>query len=504
MNSRAKLSRESISIFLHSIRFRLVIWFVVILAVVMAFFSAFIFLRQSQDEHSIALGRLNVTIERAIGQSDSDHGFEAAQNVFSVLPGRTPDLSTNDQFDSVIALLATDGTIVQSTGLLSPDQIEHLNLPIPGWKGVVQTSVPLSSLVQNGRFLFINPAIVQNGTVTGYLLVGVPLDPNNQLGRLLITLVIGNLITLVIALTGGFWLADKALRPVQTITQTARQIGETDLNRRLHLPGRDELTQLGNTFDDMLDRLQTAFTRQKQFTADASHELRTPLTIIDLETSRMLSNRRPVDEYERVLRTIQSENKFMIRLVTNLLALARMDAGQMSLKSEPVDLGGLVSEVIERMEKLSKAQGVSLVIGELPEITISGDRATLGQMFTNLVENAIKYSANVAAPQVEVSAGIREEAGRLLAWVRVHDHGIGIAAEHIPQLFDRFYQVDSSRTRNLRGEGETNGPESSGTGLGLAIAQWIAHAHHGDIRVESVLAQGSTFEVIIPVSNAFN
>lgn len=504
MKSRGKLSRESISIFIHSIRFRLVIWFVLILAVVMAFFSVFIFLRQSQDVHSIALGRLNVTIERVLGQSDSDHGFEAAQNVFSVLPGRTPDLSPNDQFDSVIALLATDGTIVQSTGLLTSDQIGHLDLPIPGWKGIVQASVPLSSLVQNGRFLFINPAIVQNETVTGYLLVGVPLDPNNQLGRLLITLVIGNLITLVIALTGGFWLADKALRPVQTITQTARQIGESDLNRRLHLPGQDELTLLGNTFDDMLDRLQAAFTRQKQFTADASHELRTPLTIIDLETSRMLSNRRSVDEYERVLRTIQSENKFMIRLVTNLLALARMDAGQMSLKSEPVDLGGLVSEVIERMEPLAKAQAVSLVIGELPELTISGDRALLGQMFTNLVENAIKYSAGGAAPQVDVSAGKRVESGRTLVWVRVHDNGIGIAAEHIPQLFDRFYQADSSRTRKMNGERETNEPESSGTGLGLAIAQWIVHAHRGDLRVESIFGQGSTFEVILPASNDLN
>jgi signal transduction histidine kinase len=251
----------------------------------------------------------------------------------------------------------------------------------------------------------------------------------------------------------------------------------------------------------MLDRLQAAFTRQKQFTADASHELRTPLTIIDLETSRMLSNRRSADEYERVLRTIQSENKFMIRLVTNLLALARMDAGQMSLKFEPIDLGGLVSEVIERMELLAKAQGVRLVIGELPDLSITGDHSTLTQMLTNLVENAIKYSAGGADPQVDVSAGRREEAERALAWVRVEDNGIGIAAEHIPQLFDRFYQADASRTRRGGAEGETNEPESSGTGLGLAIAQWIAHAHHGEIRIESVLGQGSTFEVILPASN---
>jgi signal transduction histidine kinase len=504
MNNRDKMSKQSIVLFIHSIRFRLVIWFVLILGVVMVVFSSFIFLRQAQEVRSIALGRLNITIERTFGQSESEHSNDQAQNVFSVLPGGTPDLNANYLEDSIVALQGTDGRIIQSAGILSTAQIVQLNLPLPGWNGVEQARIPKTSAIQDSRFLFINPAILQNGTVTGYLLVGVPLDANNQLGRLLVTLVIGNLVTLAIALTGGFWLADQALRPVQTITQTARQIGETDLNRRLHLPGRDELTELGNTFDEMLDRLQAAFTRQKQFTADASHELRTPLTIIELETSRMLTNKRSVDEYERVLRTIQSENKFMIRLVTNLLSLARMDAGQMSLKSELVDLGGLVSEVIERMVPLAKAQGVTLNISELPEITITGDRSTLIQMFTNLVENAIKYSAGVSTPQVDVSTGKREEAGRSLAWVIVHDNGIGIAAEHQAKLFDRFYQADSSRTRPNGSEGEVYEAESSGTGLGLAIAQWIAHAHHGEIRVESAVGKGSTFEVDLPINYSSN
>jgi signal transduction histidine kinase len=502
MKSRQKLTKQSIVLFVHSIRFRLVIWFVLILGVVMVIFSAFIFWRQAQDARSIAIGQLTVTIERTFGQSENEHSFEAAQNVFSVLPGRTPDLSNNSLDDIIVALQATDGTILQSSGFLTPDQIGHLNLPLPGWKGVEQASIPKTAMIQSNQYLFINPAILQNGTITGYLLVGVPLDANNQLGRLLVTLVIGNLLTLAIALTGGFWLADKALHPVQTITQTARQIGETDLNRRLHLPGKDELAELGNTFDDMLDRLQAAFTRQKQFTAEASHELRTPLTIIDLETSRMLSNRRSADEYERVLRTIQSENKFMIRLVTNLLALARMDAGQLSLRSENVDRGGLVSEVIARMEPLAKAQGVKLMIGDLPEVSVTGDRSMLTQMFTNLVENAIKYTEGSPDPQVDVSAGRRVEADVALAWVRVQDNGTGIAAEHIPHLFDRFYQADSSRTRNTTLEGEPVEPESSGSGLGLAIAQWIAHAHHGEIRVESILGQGSMFEVVLPVFTA--
>jgi signal transduction histidine kinase len=268
----------------------------------------------------------------------------------------------------------------------------------------------------------------------------------------------------------------------------------------LNLPGKDELSELANTFDDMLDRLQSAFERQRQFTADASHELRTPLTIIDLETNRGLSMRRSVDEHDRILRNIQSENTFMIRLVNNLLSLARMDAGQINLKTDALDLSDLTLEVIERMEPIVAAQSVQLVIGDLPEIIIQGDRPTLIQMLTNLVENAIKYSATITKPQVNISTGRREEAGREVAWVRVRDNGIGIASEQISHIFDRFYQADVARSRS-NVEGNLSGQDSSGTGLGLAITQWIVKAHHGDIRVESVVGQGSTFEVILPIYN---
>jgi two-component system, OmpR family, sensor kinase len=245
--------------------------------------------------------------------------------------------------------------------------------------------------------------------------------------------------------------------------------------------------------------LQAAFERQRQFTADASHELRTPLTIIDLEASRALSTRRSIDEYERILGTIQSENKFMIRLVSNLLSLARMDAGQVKLKYDPLDLSELVAEVIERMSPLAAAQGVSMSVGDLPKTPIAGDHSTLTQMLTNLVENAIKYSASVTEPKVQISAGTRVEGGRNLAWVRVSDNGVGIPPEHQAHIFDRFYQVDASRTHTERVEGDSSKADSSGTGLGLAIAQWIAQAHQGEIRVESTVGQGSTFEVLLPV-----
>lgn len=505
MSKWGRLIKQTLIDVTHSIRFRLVLWFVLILGVVMAAFSGFIYWRQLQDTRSIAITRLNYTLERLEGLTvDSEHNFNLLRPDYSSIITQNFGPNNSLQGVEVVAIQAADGTILQSNGVLSIAQIQQLNLPARGWSGVQQVIVPPIPQVENNRFLFVNPAIRQNGQAVGFLLVGVPLDANNQLGKLLVSLVLGTLLTLAIALTGGFWLADRAMRPVRTITQAAREISESDLHRRLHLPGKDELSELGNTFDKMLDRLQAAFERQRQFTADASHELRTPLTIINLEAERGLSARRTVDEYEKILRTIKSENRFMIRLATNLLALARMEAGQLSLKAEALDLSELASEVIERLAPVAKAQEVSINVGEMPALIVQGDRSTLSQMLTNLIENAIKYSTGVKNPRVEISAGQSEETKRLFAWVRISDNGIGIAPEDQAHIFDRFYQVDKARARMEKTEKEPYKPESSGTGLGLAIADWIAQAHDGEIRVQSTLGQGSTFEVMLPTFTPAN
>jgi signal transduction histidine kinase len=139
-------------------------------------------------------------------------------------------------------------------------------------------------------------------------------------------------------------------------------------------------------------------------------------------------------------------------------------------------------------------------VGDLPVSPVQGDRATLVQMLTNLVENAIKYSASASTPKVNISVGKREEKDEPLAWLKVSDNGIGISPEHLAHIFDRFYQVEASRSRAYTSDGDGRGQETSGTGLGLAIAQWIAKAHKGEIRVESMPGAGSNFEVILPAS----
>ena len=184
----------------------------------------------------------------------------------------------------------------------------------------------------------------------------------------------------------------------------------------------------------------------------------------------------------------------MIGLVNNLLTLARMDAGQVKLRQEAQDLSDLALEAVERLAPLANRQGVRLSAGELPELPISGDRQLLLQMLTNLVENAIKYNRSPEA-QVWVESGAQAGSWR---WVRIRDNGPGIAAEHLPRLFDRFYQVDPARTRHSTDEPAPGQPFVIGAGLGLSIAQWIARTHGGEIGVSSQLGQGSTFEVRLP------
>jgi heavy metal sensor kinase len=300
---------------------------------------------------------------------------------------------------------------------------------------------------------------------------------------LIFTLLLGSGLTLAVALGGGLWLADRAMRPVHTITRAARSISETDLNRRLNMKSKDELGELANTFDDMLARLQAAFERQRQFVADASHELRTPLTIVNLESSRALAAKRTTDEYQRALGVIRSENEFMSHLVSDLLTLARMDSGQMAMEKTRLDLSDLALEAVERLSPLAERKNVRLETGDLPEVNLQGDRRYLLQMLNNLIENGIKYTGG-EEKRVRVETGLEIDS----AWVRVSDTGQGIPPEHLPHLFDRFYRVDKARSRD---EDESQG----GNGLGLSIVNWIAQAHDGEVRVESTQGMGTTFEV---------
>jgi signal transduction histidine kinase len=305
-----------------------------------------------------------------------------------------------------------------------------------------------------------------------------------------------------VAALGGYWLATRALRPVRLITRAAEEIEETDLSRRLDVKSSDELGALAATFDRMLARLEAAFARQRQFTGDASHELRTPLSIVAAEAERALAAPRAPEEYRRALEVIQSENAYMGRLVGQLLTLARADAGQLGLRDEQLDLSDVALEVVERLAPLAHERGVVLRMGALPELCVRGDRTALSMALGNLVENAIKYAGHGEQPEggyVRVETGATDRGGeQRVAWARVEDDGPGIAAEHMPHLFERFYRVDAARTRVDTKSGASESA-ADGSGLGLAIAHEIAVAHCGTIGVRSMPGGGTAFTLELPI-----
>jgi signal transduction histidine kinase len=203
---------------------------------------------------------------------------------------------------------------------------------------------------------------------------------------------------------------------------------------------------------------------------------------------------------QQALAVIRSENEFMTRLVNNLLTLSRMDSGLTALAFEPIDLSDVALEGVERLAPLAARQNVTLSAGELPELMVNGDRQFLAQLVNNLIENGVKYTAEADRRQVCVETALVEQADQPMGCLRVIDSGPGISPEHLPHLFERFFQADTARTRGAKEDGDEAG--SSGVGLGLSIVEWIAHAHGGRVRVESTLGQGSTFEVLLPLDTS--
>lgn len=280
----------------------------------------------------------------------------------------------------------------------------------------------------------------------------------------------------------GYWLAGRALRPVDELTRLAQQIGATNLSRRLPIPRtKDELGRLVDTFNQMIGRLESSFEAMRRFTSDASHELRTPLTIMRNALDVALGRERTPESYRTVLTDLLDEVHRMSRMVEGLLFLAGAEAGNLDFERRPLRADLLAADVVETMKPLAEAESIVLSSEDTGPTELVGDEKWLRQMLYNLVDNAIKHGG--AAGRIVVSTASRG------GWVevRVRDTGPGIAPEEHPHLFERFYRVDRSRGRG-----------TGGTGLGLATALWIAKSHGGDIKVESELGRGATFCIVLP------
>jgi len=331
--------------------------------------------------------------------------------------------------------------------------------------------------------------IMHEGQIAGVLQVGVSLqDIEGTLRTLLLVLLVMIPATVVLASGGGLFLANRALAPIDAITRTAQRISAENLSGRIGLVGpEDEVGRLARTFDSMLARLEEAFERQRQFAADASHELRTPLTAIIGQIDVALGWPESVEYYRTTLGAVREQAQRLARLASDLLFLARTDAQPTAFAAEPVDLSALLAAVITQVEPLASERQQTIVLPGLPAWVVHGNEDKLIRLFLNLLDNAIRYTP----PGGRIMIGCTCRQGNML--ISISDTGPGIAPEHVPRLFDRFYRVDHGRSR-----------AQGGSGLGLAIAQSIAQLHGGQITVESVVGRGSTFTVILPESFHLN
>ena len=287
---------------------------------------------------------------------------------------------------------------------------------------------------------------------------------------------------LALGLAGGWWVATRAIRPIDDISATAAKIATGDLSHRIDTADTEnELGRLAGVLNSTFARLESAFAQQARFTADASHELRTPVSVILSQTQTALARERPAADYRETLEACQRAAQRMRRLIESLLALARLDAGQEEMKRAPFDLARTTGDCVELIRPLAAERRLTLH-AELTPVEAFGDAERIAQVITNLLTNAVHHNTEAG----ELRVATRAENGRAL--LVVSDRGPGIAAEHLPHIFDRFYRADAARTT-----------ATGRTGLGLAISKAIIEAHAGSIEVASSPAEGTTFTIRLPV-----
>lgn len=314
------------------------------------------------------------------------------------------------------------------------------------------------------------------------IVVGRSIEPElTELRRLALILIGSGTGILALGLAGGWIVANRAMRPIENISSTALKISSGDLTQRIQQEeAESELGRLVAVLNSTFTRLESAFSEQARFTTDVSHELRTPVSVIVSQTQTALARERPAAEYRQTLEACQRAAQRMRGLIESLLQLARLDAGQEQLRRDPFDLAQVARESVELLAPLAQQHEVKLIT-ELSEALCRGDADRIGQVIVNLLTNAIHYTPKGGS----VTVSTRRDHD--LALLTVMDTGTGIPPEDLPHIFDRFYRVDPSRSR-----------QKGGSGLGLAISKAIISAHSGTIEATSEPAKGTTFTARLP------
>ena len=460
--------------FIRSIRARLTLWYVFVLAIVLIIFCIVLFA-------SIRY-RLNHQINSALlRQADSiSDSFHADSEKFLDLPDK--DYIPNPLV--WFRLVRIDGSLFRPAPSFG---IFHYPFPFDRAKKMAPDAAFFDTfqLADGKKFRTVIFPVDEGKERVGWVQIVRPIGDIhrtlNLIKRYMFFLVPLSLLILAI---GGNFLAKKSLQPVEEIRRQVDRIYEKNLSQRIHAVNPDdELGQLTTTFNRMLERLQTAFESQRHFLADASHELKTPLAVLRGQWEHLFEHPDFPAEFKSHLRNDIEELARLSKLIDNLLLLSAVDDNKIKIEQQPVNLSLVLKEVYEDGKILaeSKKQKIHLKISD-DSAEINGDKNRLVQLFLNLVDNAIKYTP----PKGEIFLSLSRKDDKIL--VEIQDTGIGIPKKDLPFIFNRFYRVDKSRSREL-----------GGSGLGLSICQWIVQAHSGEISIDSKIGEGMRVSISFKV-----
>jgi two-component system OmpR family sensor kinase len=469
-----------------SVRTRLTLWYIGVLALVLVVFSIGVYVSLTRYMYAELDNELKNTVEgtQVSLQRELAEGETVIKAGTDALDEHIGPRQAAAIFDANGSLIAEDTALGDVHASLPPSTSIKENQA-----GLYTISGANST---DGRRVAVKRVGIPSQAQPYLIVISQPLDEViNRLRTIRLILFLAICSALVLAGLGGWFLARRSLAPVARMTEQARQMSAEDLEKRLPVTNPyDELGRLAATFNELLSRVDDSLSQQRRFMADASHELRTPLSVMRTATGVTLEQpHRRETEYREALKVVDEQARRLTRIVTDMFTLARADAGQRALNRTEFCLDRLILECVRAAEILGAGRGVRIRVDELAETPYRGDEGLLRQLVINLLDNAVKHTPD----QGEVRLTLKSQDAQLK--IIISDTGSGIPPEAQSHIFERFYRVDKSRSRSEASE------LGAGAGLGLSIAQWIAESHDGYVKLQRSDRAGSEFVVSLPASN---
>jgi heavy metal sensor kinase len=461
----------------RSLKFRLIAWYAILLTGCFALVGTATYLAL-QRSLVAALRETQFRRARQIAQLVREEAARPGKMGEQVEVRYAPSL--NDRF---VRITQRDGATLYLSSVPKSQSFDPATVPPPVWPELAETSHQISLV--GGRKMLLTAHRLQMPDRSSFLIeTGAPMDDvQADLKKWLLFLAIMLPIVLAIALAGGFMLVKRALLPVDWIAASAKRISSQNLSERLPVAQTgDELERLSLALNAMIERLDSAFRYSRRFVADASHELRTPLTVLQGELESLAQQPQLSGELRDRLGSTLEEVSRLAQIVEGLFAISRLDVGEAAAEWLPLDLAQLARSTADQMSLLAEDKEIKVNCQAAPAVWVQGDRARLKQVVVNLLDNAIKYTPQGGAVTLSVAAHDSK------AVLEVEDNGVGIPSEALPRVFERFFRVDTARSR-----------DQGGAGLGLAIVKSICTAHHGQVQAASTPGQGSRFSVELPL-----